>query len=133
MTSFRTVYSECVGIAEATVVSSRGRHWVETKVDGRVLARDIERMVSDYARLGAGATWLIDASATSGYAPDAVQRAAEMFGELSRARGLTRIVALIKSPVVRMGASVVSMMLRTFGSKLEIDIVESESELGALR
>lgn len=111
------------------VRSRRRMGWVESTVAGRATGGEIEQMVADYRRLGQGTTWVIDASETTSYSPDAVQTAIERFGELARAHGLTRIVALITRPTVRMGASVVSMSLRAVGSSLVIDVVESREEM----
>ncbi len=106
------------------VSSARQGLWVETRVNGRVTGGDIDLMVEDFRRLRAGSVWLIDGSTATSYAPDAVARAADRFGKLATTEGLRTIVAFLTSPTVRMGASVVSMMLRTVRSSLEIDIVE---------
>lgn len=106
------------------VSSARQGLWVQTRVNGRVTGGDIDLMVEDFRRLRAGEVWLIDGSTATSYAPDAVARAAERFGTLATTEGLRKIVAYLLSPTVRMGASVVSMMLRTVRSSLEIEIVE---------
>lgn len=96
---------------------------IETDVAGRVTADMIGAMASDYRELGGRSTWLIAADRATSYAPEAIQRAVDDFAKLQREHGLERIVAIIGSPLVRMGATIVSASLRSIGSPLEIHVV----------
>ncbi len=119
----------CMTVSGGSVRSKRTASWVETTIEGRATATEIRAMVADYSRLGGGSTWVIDAASTTSYSADAIQAAVDLFAALAKQRGLTRIVALIERPTVRMGASVVSMSLRTIGSPLAIDVVEDRAAL----
>ena len=116
------------GLAAAKVSSSRllASGIVETTLTGRAVGSTIVDIATDYRSLGrAGRPWLIRAEETTSYAPEAVTQAVTSFSELCAQHGLTRLVAVIKTPTVRMGAQVVSMSLRAAGSPLEILVVDS--------
>lgn len=110
-------------------MSSRftGKH-VETQIAGRVVGSTIRAMVADYERLGGGAVWLIRAEAATGYTAEAINEAIGGFGKLFKQGDLRRIVAVIVTPTVRMGANVVAMSLRAAGSPVDIAVVSSLSE-----
>lgn len=102
---------------------------VETTISGRVAATDIDAMVAGYRQYDRSVgRWLIRADGATSYAPDAIQRAVAAFGDLHKSLGLTKIIAVLTVPTVRMGASVVSMGLRASGSSLEIIICANIDE-----
>lgn len=107
------------------VVTRRAGASIETTFAGRVTGSMIEEACAGYRREGGAAPWLLDASATQSYAPEAVERAVAQFNELHAKHGLHRIVAVVVAPLVRMGASIVAATLRTMGSPLTIDVVDS--------
>ncbi|MBX3274706.1 MAG: hypothetical protein KF729_30850 [Sandaracinaceae bacterium] len=95
--------------------------------DKRVTADVLDRMVQHYRR-APGDVWLIDASRVTSFSPDSVSHAVEHFVDLNRRLGLRVIVAVITSPLVRMGAATASMSLRALKSPIEIVVVESRAE-----
>lgn len=98
---------------------------VESTITGRAVGQSISDIVTSFRKLNRGRdVWVIRAEQTTSYAPDAITEAVTMFGELCTRHGLKRIVAVIKTPTVRMGAQVVSMTLRAAGSPLEIVVVD---------
>lgn len=109
------------------VTSRRGARWVETRVEGHVLAEHIVDMAAGFVREGAGALWMVDASATDSYDAAAIREAIESFSRLGRENGLRRLVALITRPAVRMGASVVAMSLRATGTLVQVEVVAEPS------
>lgn len=105
---------------------------VETVISGRATGPTISEMCAGFIRMNRGASsWLVRAEETTSYAPDAVTQAVTSFAELCSKNGLTRLVAVIRMPTVRMGAQVVSMSLRAAGSPLEIVVVESMAQAEA--
>src|SRR5260370_11708945 len=113
------------------VESMRLGTFVETRVSGRVTGDMLRQMIADYERLGVGPIWSIRAEAVGTYTPDAMQEAIRGFTRLARERGLRRIVALLTSATVRMGASVVAMSLRAAGSRLEVRVGSTKEEAAA--
>lgn len=113
---------------EADVTSRRVSGIVETEVRGRVTGETLKQMIAGYESLGAGPVWSIRAGEVSSYTADAMQEAITGFARLFRQTELRRIVALLGSPTVRMGASVVAMSLRATGSAVEIRIVADDEE-----
>jgi hypothetical protein len=107
---------------------------VESTIAGRAVGQTITDMVTSFRKLNRGRdVWVIRAEQTTGYAPDAIAEAVSTFGDLCTRHGLKKIVAVIKTPTVRMGAQVVSMSLRAAGSPLEIVVVDDiEAAEGAL-
>ncbi len=114
--------------AEPEVSSARPGAHVETSVSGHVAGQWIVRMADDYERLGGGPVWLIRGERATSYSADAIREAVRTFGRLARDRGLRRIVAVLASSTIRMGASVVAMSLRAASSTLEICVVKDEYE-----
>jgi len=113
----------------ALVESRRGRRWVETRVVGHVEPVHIQAMASGFTSNGAGEVWVVDASETRSYDAGSIRAAVDAFATLSREHGLTRLVAYITQPAVRMGAVTVAMSLRVFGARLKIDVVGTREEL----
>ena len=110
------------------LVSSRfNGKLVETALAGRVTASMIKTMITDYRRLGAGPVWLIRAEGATAYTAEAMNEAIQGFPELFKRGGLLRIVAVIVTPTVRMGAQVVAMSLRAAGSPIDLQVVPDVS------
>lgn len=106
---------------------------VESTLAGRAVGQTIADLTASFVKANRGRpVWLIRAEETTSYAPDAVTQAVTSFGDLHTKHGLRKIIAVIKMPTVRMGASIVSMSLRAAGSSLEIVVVESVEEAHAL-
>ncbi|HJL18777.1 MAG TPA: hypothetical protein RMH99_24155 [Sandaracinaceae bacterium LLY-WYZ-13_1] len=102
--------------------------WVETALDTkRVTADDLNRVIRAYGTRPAE-TLFIDAEPVKSFAPDAIPHAVESFARLHRRHGLARIVAILRSPVVRMGAATVSMSLRSMQAPVEIVVVGDRDE-----
>jgi hypothetical protein len=89
----------------------RGDGVVATVVGGRITQQMVTAWTRDYERIGGAQVWLFDAMAAKSYAPEAVATAVELFAR-QKALGLHVVIAAIRSPLVRMGASVVKMGLR---------------------
>ena len=101
--------------------------WVETDLDvKRVTSVELDRMFYTY-RLHPEERWLIDASTVTSFSADAVSHAVENFVALHRQHGLRLIVAVITSPLVRMGAATAAMSLRALKTPVEIEIVEERA------
>lgn len=74
---------------------------------GRVTAATVAKIMTD-AEAFAAAQWLIDASATMDYEAAAIPIGTAGLRRL-RAAGLRRVVVIVTSSIVRMGASVVAL------------------------
>jgi hypothetical protein len=83
----------------------------------------IAAMASGFVANGGGTTWIVDASQVTSYDPGSIRAAVDSFSTLSRDHGLTRLVAYITKPAIRMGATTVAMSLRVFGAKMQIEVV----------
>ena len=112
---------------QASVASHFNGKLVETEIAGRVTGPMIHTAITDYRRLGGGNVWLIRAESATSYTPEAMNEAIKGFPELFKRGGLVRIVAVIVTPTVRMGAEVVAMSLRAAGSKIDIQVVTDMS------
>jgi hypothetical protein len=108
---------------KALVSSHFNGKLVETAIAGRVTGPMINTMITDYRRLGGGTVWLIRAESATAYTAEAMNEAIKGFPELFKRGGLLRIVAVIVTPTVRMGAQVVAMSLRAAGSPIDIHVV----------
>lgn len=115
-------------------MQSSKRAWgVETVMLARVAdVATIHEMVADFRRCGGGAIWLVDAAKVEAYRADAIPAAASEFARLVREERLTKLIAVIVAPTVRMGASVVAMTMRAVGSPLDIVVVATRAEAEAM-
>lgn len=116
----------------ATITTGRRAGCVETTIVGPIDPPDLERMVGEY-RVAPTETWIIRGEAATNYGPKAIQSAVTLFAA-ARASGLRRIIAVLTSPIIRMGARTVSMSLRIAKSGVSIVVVETLDEgLTAMR
>jgi hypothetical protein len=106
---------------------------VETTVEGRVRASDIDDLVTGFRTIAGGkrVPWVVRGEKVTGYDRDAIERAVVAFSGLVKEALLDRLVAVLPVPSVRMGASVVSMGMRAAGYPLELIVVAHERDVVA--
>lgn len=121
---YEPLHSGAVG--EGTIKRKDGI--VETAVVGRVTVDVVKGWITDFERLGGSAVWLFAAEECTSYEPAAVDAAARMLSGFHRTHSLDGVVAIIRSPMVRMGARLVSMMSQ-MSVKVVADRHEAEVEL----
>lgn len=78
---------------------------IATRTLGRANRVLIDSMAAAWSALGGAPVWLLDATDSPSYAPDAIAAAGDHLVQM-RARGLESLVVVTTSPMLRMGASI---------------------------
>lgn len=95
-----------------------------TVASGRIGEAHVRSWEREFNALGGAPVWVFNALAATSYAPEAITAAVGVFSLATKTGGLLVIIAAIKNPLVRMGASVVSASLRV-AVGLSIRVVDS--------
>jgi len=99
---------------------------IETIVPNRLTEAGLQTAFRDLEKLGGGPVWLVDCAGTESFETSSVKLAAKLLPEMEK-KGLRRLVAILKSPGMRMAARAVAM-----ASRVEIKVVESRLEAAPL-
>lgn len=97
---------------------------LETSLSGKVSVATLDGMFRARAAAGNPPTWLIDATAATGYEPQAINRAVGLFREAA-GRDLRVLVAAVADPIVRMGAQTVRFSVKLLHPALRFELVDS--------
>ena len=100
---------------------------IVTSIEGRVSAADVDSWRRDFAGLGCAKYWIFEAEGAIGYEPAAVDAAAAMMGAFHKQGKLVCVIAVLKSRMVRMGASLVAMI-----SRVPIEILDSRRDIDSV-
>lgn len=95
---------------------------VDSVAPTRLMEDALRVALRDLQALGAGPIWLFDCSATESFETACVKLIAGALPELER-RGLRRVIAVLKTPGMRMAARAVAV-----ASRVEIKVVDSRLE-----
>lgn len=95
---------------------------IESVTPARISAEAMQAAIAEVEKLGAGPIWLIDSTTTESFETSCVKLVAAALPLLEK-KGLRRIVAILKTPGMRMAARAVAV-----ASRVEIKVVESRLE-----
>ncbi len=113
--------------ASSTIRTFKSRDGViETVITGRLTEAMLLTAFADLEKLGAGPVWLVDGSGTDSFETRSVAVASRLLPEMHK-KGLVRMIAILKSPGMRMAARAVAV-----ASRIDIRIVESRLEAAPL-
>jgi len=85
---------------------------IETVLGGTVTAHDIRDMAQQVTGLGRLRVWFVSGEGVDGYEPSAIDAMGRELDRLQRDHGLEALVAVVVQTRVRMGASLVAMLVR---------------------
>lgn len=92
---------------------------IETTLPRRVTARYFEESLKKWDALGGAPIWVLDASSSTSYDPDAVAVASRGLA-LRGQKGLRRVVAVTTNALIRMSGHAIGVTLRAAGVDFEV-------------